>query len=87
TSEKYCQITILFLRHFCPALVSINYITLINLTAMAGVVGAGGLGDFAIRYGHDRNMSDITWVTVFTVFVMVSIVQVVGNWVAKTNRH
>lgn len=66
---------------------TITIITLINLTAMAGVVGAGGLGDFAIRYGHDRNMSDITWVTVFTVFVMVSIVQVVGNWVAKTNRH
>lgn len=66
---------------------TITIITLINLTAMAGVVGAGGLGDFAIRYGHDRNMSDITWVTVFTVFVMVSIVQIVGNWVAKTNRH
>ncbi len=66
---------------------TITIITLINLTAMAGVVGAGGLGDFAIRYGHDRNMSDITWVTVFAVFVMVSIVQVVGNWVAKTNRH
>lgn len=66
---------------------TITIITLINLTAMAGVVGAGGLGDFAIRYGHDRNMSDITWVTVFAVFVMVSIVQVVGNRVAKTNRH
>ena len=39
-------------------------ISLLNLTAMAGVVGAGGLGDFAIRYGHDRNMLDVTNVTV-----------------------
>lgn len=66
---------------------TITVITLINLTAMAGVVGAGGLGDFAIRYGHDRNMSDVTWVTVFTVFVAVSIVQLIGNWIARANQH
>ena len=36
---------------------TITAISLLNLTAMAGVVGAGGLGDFAIRYGHDRNMA------------------------------
>lgn len=66
---------------------TITIITLINLTAMAGVVGAGGLGDFAVRYGHDRNMSDVTWVTVVTVFMMVSVVQIIGNLVAKANKH
>lgn len=54
---------------------------------MAGAVGSGGLGDFAIRYGHDRNMTDVTWVTVIVVFILVSIIQVIGNIVVKKNRH
>ena len=54
---------------------------------MAGAVGSGGLGDFAIRYGHDRNMTDVTWVTVITVFILVSIIQLLGNLVVKKSRH
>ena len=54
---------------------TITAISLVGLTAMAGAVGSGGLGDFAIRYGHDRNMTDVTWVTVITVFLLVSIIQ------------
>ena len=66
---------------------TITAISLLNLTAMAGVVGAGGLGDFAIRYGHDRGMTDVTWVTVIAVFILVSILQLFGNLVIKKNRH
>lgn len=66
---------------------TITAISLLGLTAMAGAVGAGGLGDFAIRYGHDRNMVDITWVTVITLVIAVSIVQYVGGLVAKKNTH
>ena len=62
-------------------------ISLVGLTAMAGAVGSGGLGDFAIRYGHDRNMMDVTWVTVIAVFILVSIIQVIGNIVVKKNKH
>ena len=51
---------------------TITAISLLNLTAMAGVVGAGGLGDFAIRYGHDRNMMDVTNVTVLILVLFVS---------------
>ena len=50
-------------------------------------VGAGGLGDFAIRYGHDRNMTDITWTTVIVLVIAVSIVQTLGGWIAKKNTH
>ena len=50
---------------------TITMISLVGLTAMAGAVGSGGLGDFAIRYGHDRNMMDVTWVTVIAVFILV----------------
>lgn len=66
---------------------TITAISLVGLTAMAGAVGSGGLGDFAIRYGHDRNMTDVTWVTVITVFILVSIIQLLGNLVVKKSRH
>ena len=66
---------------------TITAISLVGLTAMAGAVGSGGLGDFAIRYGHDRNMTDVIWVTVIVVFILVSIIQVIGNIVVKKNRH
>lgn len=66
---------------------TITAISLVGLTAMAGAVGSGGLGDFAIRYGHDRNMMDVTWVTVITVFILVSIIQLLGNLVVKKSRH
>ena len=59
----------------------------VGLTAMAGAVGSGGLGNFAIQYGHDRNMTDVTWVTVIVVFIIVSIIQLVGNLVVKKNKH
>lgn len=66
---------------------TITAISLLGLTAMAGAVGAGGLGDFAIRYGHDRNMVDITWVTVVTLVIAVSVVQFIGGWIAKKNTY
>ena len=66
---------------------TITMSSLVGLTAMAGAVGSGGLGDFAIRYGHDRNMMDVTWVTVIAVFILVSIIQVIGNIVVKKNKH
>ncbi len=66
---------------------TITAISLVGLTAMAGAVGSGGLGDFAIRYGHDRNMTDVTWVTVITVFLLVSIIQLIGNWIVRKNKH
>lgn len=66
---------------------TITAISLLGLTAMAGAVGAGGLGDFAIRYGHDRNMTDITWVTVIVLIIAVSLVQLLGDSIAKRNTH
>ncbi|MCR5527384.1 MAG: ABC transporter permease [Lachnospiraceae bacterium] len=66
---------------------TITAISLLGLTAMAGVVGAGGLGDFAIRYGHDRNMKDITWATVVILVIAVSLLQLVGDTIAKKSTH
>jgi len=54
---------------------------------MAGAVGAGGLGDFAIRYGHNRFMKDITWVTCAALVLLVCVVQIVGSLIAKLTTH
>ena len=79
-----------YLREGIPALARVTTITLINLiglTARAGVVGAGGLGDFAIRYGHNRFQTDVTAVTVVVLILMVCIIQMAGSMIAKKNTH
>ena len=67
--------------------VTITIISLIGLTAMAGAVGAGGLGNFAIMYGHDRNMPDVTYTTVIILVAIVTIIQILGGYIAKKNTH
>ena len=67
--------------------VQITFISLLGLTAMAGAIGGGGLGDFAIRYGHQRNQTDVTYVTVIIILVMVSLIQSIGNSAIKNNTH
>ncbi|MCR5282817.1 MAG: ABC transporter permease [Lachnospiraceae bacterium] len=80
----------IYLREGVPALARATTITAINLlglTAMAGAVGAGGLGDFAIRYGHNRYMTDITWVTTIVLILFVCLIQLVGSFVEKRSTH
>ena len=66
---------------------TITTVSLLNLTAMAGVVGAGGLGDFAIRFGHDRNMTDVTNVTVLVLVLLVCIIEFIGSRAVKHASH
>lgn len=58
---------------------TITIINLIALSAMAGCVGGGGLGDYAIRYGFQRFQTDVTIVTVIILLILVTIIQSVGN--------
>lgn len=67
--------------------ITITAVSLLGLIAMAGAVGAGGLGDFAIRYGHDRNMEDVTWVVVITVALMVSLIEGLGHYFISKNTY
>ena len=67
-----------YLRESLPGIIrgtQITFISLIGLTAMAGAIGGGGLGDYAIRYGHQRGQTDVTYVTVFIILIMVSFIQ------------
>lgn len=61
------------------AAVTVIAITLVSYTAMAGVVGGGGLGDLAIRYGYQRFQTDVMIVTVVLLLVLVQILQSVGD--------
>ena len=76
-----------YLREGVAAIARATTITAISLVGLTAMAGSGGLGDFAIRYGHDRGMTDVTWVTVIVVFILVSILQLFGNLVIKKNRH
>ena len=61
------------------AAITVTAITLVSYTAMAGVVGAGGLGDLAIRFGYQRFQTDVMIVTVVLLLVLVQILQSVGD--------
>ena len=65
----------------------ITTVSLIGLTAMAGAVGAGGLGNFAIQYGHDMNMQDITWLTIILLVIVVNLIQWAGTNFIKKHTH
>lgn len=75
-----------FLRESLPSLVrgvSITFITLFGYSAMAGTVGAGGLGDIAIRYGYQRYQDDVMIAAVLLCIVLVQVFQSVGDVVAR----
>lgn len=62
-------------------------IALIGYTAMAGAAGAGGLGDVAIIYGYNRFEYDVMIACVVLLVVIVTLVQVVGDLVARRLDH
>ena len=62
---------------------AISIVTILAYTAIAGTVGAGGLGDIAVRYGHNRNVPSVMWVTVVFLIILVQIIQFVFNWLSK----
>ena len=74
-----------------PALIVgavISTVTILSYSAMAGTIGGGGLGQIAITYGYQRFCSDITWVCVVLVVIIVQIIQEVDMYIArKTDRR
>lgn len=69
-----------------PSLVlggAISIVTILGYTAIAGTVGGGGLGDIAVRYGHQRNVPSVMWITVVFLIILVQIVQTLFSWLSK----
>ncbi|GAB6276057.1 MAG: ABC transporter permease [Rectinema sp.] len=72
-----------------PSLVSgltLTMISLLGYSAMAGVIGGGGLGDLAIRYGYQRFRGDVMAVAVITIIILVELIQFAGTALANRIR-
>lgn len=61
------------------AALTVTAITLVSYTAMSGLIGGGGLGDLAVRYGYQRYQPDVMAVTVVLLLVLVQVLQSVGD--------
>ena len=81
-----------YLHESVPELIRVTTITaisLVGLTTMAGAVGAGGLGDFAINYGQGLNHQDIIYACIVVLLLFICLLQFFGSLFAKktTNRE
>ena len=73
-----------------PGLVTgatVTAVALVSFTAMAGVVGAGGLGDLAIRFGYQRFQTDVMIVTVTLLVLLVQAIQLAGDRLTRHFTH
>lgn len=74
------------LKEAIPSIVSgltLTVISVIGYSAMAGAIGAGGLGDVAIRYGYHRNDKEVLIITVILLIIIVQVLQSLGNYLYK----
>jgi D-methionine transport system permease protein len=89
-ASRWQIVTRALLPEALPGLVSgatVTAVALVSFTAMAGVVGAGGLGDLAIRYGYQRFQTDVMLVTVALMVVLVQFIQFAGDRLARRLDH
>ena len=63
--------------------VTITAVSFLSYSAVAGVVGGGGIGDLAIRYGYYRFQTDVMLITIVLLVVLVQGVQFFGQWLAQ----
>ncbi|BBH21212.1 D-methionine ABC transporter [Paenibacillus baekrokdamisoli] len=85
-ASKWDIVQRVLLREARPGLlaaVTITAVTLVSYTAMSGVIGGGGLGDLALRYGYQRFQTDVMLVTVVLLIVLVQILQTAGDLLVR----
>jgi D-methionine transport system permease protein len=79
-----------YLREGLPSLIrasSITLISLLGLTTMAGMIGAGGIGDLAISVGYKRYKDDVVLVSVIIILIIVYLIQGIANYLIKKTSH
>lgn len=68
--------------------ITVTIISLVGFSAMAGTIGAGGLGDLAIRFGYQRFKLDIMIYSVIVIIILVQLIQTFGNYlVNRVKKH
>ncbi len=65
---------------------AINVATVLGYSAMAGVIGGGGLGAIALQYGYYSYQKDVLFTTVALLIIMVMLIQEIGIWMSKKHR-
>lgn len=79
-------ITKVYLVEAVPSLVrgfAITCVALVGYTAMSGAVGAKGLGYLAVKQGYERNVKDLMWLCVIIIMLVVEIIQLAVDFIAK----
>ncbi|MEW9701356.1 methionine ABC transporter permease [Paenibacillus sp. SI8] len=85
-ATPYFIITRVLIPEALPSLVrgiTLSIITITGFTAVAGAIGSGGLGSLAIRFGYMRFRTDILFLTVLLLVVLVQLIQWIGDYMAK----
>lgn len=78
------------LRENIPGMIrgiTISMIALVGQIAIVGTIGAGGLGDMAIRYGLYRSMGDITFVIIVLILLIITVIQILGDLLVTKVTH
>ncbi|EMH36101.1 methionine ABC transporter permease [Helicobacter pylori] len=86
---SHLEVVKMMLLESLPSLVNnitITLISLIGYSAMAGALGAGGLGDLAIRIGYQSYRGDVLFYAVVVIIILVQIIQSAGDYVVKRLR-
>ena len=65
----------------------VTLISLISLTAMAGTVAGGGLGNLAVMVGYQRYENDVTFVSLILILILVFVIQIIGDILARLTDH
>ena len=79
-----------YLKQNIPGMIrgmTITLIAVIGQIAIVGPVGAGGLGDLAIRFGWQRQMTDVTYVVLILLLIIISVIQFLGDWLVRKTTH
>lgn len=90
SGATFWDIVKVYLSEGLPDLIRVSTVTLISLvgeTAMAGAIGAGGLGNVAISYGYNRFNNDVTWVATIIILLIIFAIQSIGDSLTRRFSH
>lgn len=90
SGATFWDIVRVYLSEGLPDLIRVSTVTLISLvgeTAMAGAIGAGGLGNVAISYGYNRFNNDVTWVATLIILLLIFAIQFIGDSLTRHFSH
>lgn len=62
---------------------TVAVIAVISMTALAGMFGAGGIGDIAVRFGYQRFQHDVLFAAVYVLIILVQLVQLIGDFISR----